>query len=183
MTIAVVYGGTRKNGNTETLTEQAFQGLPVERIVLRDYVIQPTEDLRHTQEGFREIDDDYNQIIERILPHDTLMFSTPIYWYGMSGTMKNFIDRWSQTMRDCKYPDFKNSMSTKKAYVIAVGGDDPQVKGLPLIQQFHYIFDFIGMSYQGYILGKGNKPDEVTEDEAAVYKAQLWNKMFHDLRD
>lgn len=86
-------------------------------------------------------------------------------------------------MRDCKYPDFKNSMSTKKAYVIAVGGDDPQVKGLPLIQQFHYIFDFIGMSYQGYILGKGNKPDEVTEDEAAVYKAQLWNKTFHDLRD
>lgn len=70
--------------------------------------------MRHAEEGFQERNDDYNSIIDRILPHDILIFSTPIYWYSMSGTMKNFIDRWSQTLRDPKYPDFKSKMASKK---------------------------------------------------------------------
>jgi multimeric flavodoxin WrbA len=171
MTIAVIYGGTRQNGNTEILTELAVQGLVAEKIYLRDYEIKSIEDQRHTQEGFQDINDDYNSIIDRILPHDILIFSTPIYWYSMSGTMKNFVDRWSQTLRDSKYPDFKIRMSLKKAFVIAVGGDDPYLKGLPLIQQFHYIFSFMGISFEGYILGKGNKPGDIFQDKQAISAA------------
>jgi multimeric flavodoxin WrbA len=172
MTIAVIYGGTRPNGNTEILTEYAIQGLDVEKIYLRDYNVQPIVDQRHAEEGFQEINDDYNSIIERILKHDILIFATPIYWYSMSGTMKNFIDRWSQTLRDPKFPDFKTNMSSKQAYVIAVGGDDPYLKGLPLIQQFQYIFDFMGISFRGYVLGKGNKPGDIYQDKQAIFASE-----------
>jgi multimeric flavodoxin WrbA len=172
MTIAVIYGGTRPNGNTEILTEYAIQGLEVEKIYLRNYDIQPIVDQRHTEEGFQEVNDDYNSIIERILKHDILIFSTPIYWYSMSGTMKNFIDRWSQTLRDPKFPDFKTKMSAKQAYVIAVGGDNPYLKGLPLIQQFQYIFDFMGITFKGYVLGKGNKPGDIYQDKQAIFAAE-----------
>lgn len=55
------------------------QGVSVEKIYLKDHIIQPIKDLRHTKEGFHDIHDDYNAIIDRILPHDTLIFSTPIY--------------------------------------------------------------------------------------------------------
>ena len=171
MSIAVIYGGTRHNGNTEILTELAVQGLAAEKIYLRDYEIKSIEDQRHAPEGFQDINDDYNSIIDRILPHDILIFSTPIYWYSMSGTMKNFVDRWSQTLRDSKYPDFKAKMSLKKAFVIAVGGDDPYLKGLPLIQQFHYIFDFMGISFEGYLLGEGNKPGDIFQDAQAISAA------------
>lgn len=178
MSIAVIYGGTRQNGNTEILTEHVVQGIVSEKIYLRDYNIQPIIDMRHTQDGFQERNDDYNSIIDRILPHGILIFSTPIYWYSMSGTMKNFIDRWSQTLRDPKYPDFKNKMASKKAFVVAVGGDDPYIKGLPMIQQFKYIFDFIGIDFEGYILGKGNKPKDVFQDEAALFAAsQIHNNI------
>lgn len=98
MTIAVIYGGTRPNGNTETLTKLAIQGIDAEEIYLKDYVIKPIIDMRHAEEGFPDVHDDYNSIMKRILPHDILIFSTPIYWYSMTGTMKNFIDRWSQTV-------------------------------------------------------------------------------------
>ncbi|MBA4495564.1 flavodoxin family protein [Paenactinomyces guangxiensis] len=180
MTIAVIYGGTRQNGNTEILTEQAVQGLDVERIYLKDYQIQPVKDQRHTRDGFQEINDDYNLIIDRVLRHDILVFSTPIYWYSMSGIMKNFIDRWSQTLRDPKYPDFKARMSAKQAYVITVGGDEPYLKGLPLIRQFEYIFDFIGIPFAGYILGNGNKPGEIFQDKEALFAAsQLQKKLNH----
>lgn len=178
MVIAVIYGGTRENGNTEILTEQAIQGLAVERIILRDYKIQSIEDLRHNQFGFQKVDDDYNLLIDRILPHDILIFSTPIYWYGMSGILKNFIDRWSQTMRDSKYPNFKNRMSDKKAYVVTVGGDEPSLKGLPLIQQFQYIFDFIGIQFEGYIIGRGNRPGDIYQDKEALFAAsQILKKL------
>lgn len=93
----------------------------------------------------------------------------------MSGTMKNFIDRWSQTLRDSKYPNFKTTMATKKAYVIAVGGDNPYVKGQPMIQQFQHIFDFMGTKFEGYILGAGNKPGDINEDEKALLAAQQLN--------
>lgn len=178
MTIAVIYGGSRPEGNSETLTNQVIQGLQAEKVYLRDYQIQSIIDGRHAEEGFHDVADDYNSIIDRILPHDILIFSTPIYWYSMSGVMKNFIDRWSQTMRDANYPDFKKQLAQKKAYVIAVGGDDPYVKGLPMIQQFQHIFDFMGISFEGYILGDGNKPGDILEDKNALYAAvQLQKKL------
>ncbi|MDA7027530.1 flavodoxin family protein [Bacillus sp. CLL-7-23] len=171
MSIAVINGGTRTNGNTELLTKKVIQGQDAETIHLKEYHIQPIEDLRHTETGFPSIADDYDSIIERILPHDTLIFATPIYWYGMSGTLKIFIDRWSQTMRDQHYPDFKARLATKQAYVVAVGGDHPRIKGLPLIQQFAYIFSFVGISFRGYVLGEGNRPGDILEDQQALHTA------------
>ncbi|WP_132745849.1 flavodoxin family protein [Scopulibacillus darangshiensis] len=174
MTIGIIYGGTRE-GNTEMLAHYAVQELAAEKIYLRDYSIHSIVDQRHILGGFQNIGDDYNSIIDRILQHDILIFVTPIYWYSMSGTMKNFIDRWSQSLRDTNYSNFKASMSAKKAFVIAVGGDNPYVKGLPLIQQFQHIFDFMGMSFDGYVLGEGNKPGDIRQDEAAILAAQQLN--------
>ncbi|MBR8661221.1 MULTISPECIES: flavodoxin family protein [unclassified Brevibacillus] len=176
MTIAVIYGGTRPNGNTETLTKLAIQGIDAEEIYLKDYVIKPIIDMRHAEEGFPDVQDDYNSIMKRILPHDILIFSTPIYWYSMTGTMKNFIDRWSQTLRDPNFPDFKSKMAAKKAYVIAVGGDNPYITGLPMIQQFQHIFDFVGTTFEGYVIGKGNRPGDILQDLNALSAAEQLRK-------
>jgi multimeric flavodoxin WrbA len=176
MAVAVIYGGTRANGNTEILTERVVQGIETERIYLRDHVIHPIQDQRHTATGFDAVVDDYDAVMRRILPHDLLLFVTPVYWYSMSGYMKNFIDRWSQTLRDTNFPDFKVKMAAKTAYVIAVGGDRATLKGLPLVQQFQYIFEFMGIRYGGYILGQGNKPGDVLEDEAALLLADALRK-------
>ena len=71
-------GGTRPNGNSEILTEQVIQEIATEKIYLSDYHIHPIIDMRHGEKGFQERNDDYNSIIDRILPHDILIFSTPI---------------------------------------------------------------------------------------------------------
>lgn len=176
MSIAVIYGSTRQNGNTEYLTKFAIDGLEVEQIYLRDYKIEPIDDRRHSESGFSDVNDDYNGLVERMMKHDTFIFATPIYWYSMTGIMKNFIDRWSHTMRDEKFPGFKNQLGTKKAYVIAVGGDNPHVKGLPLIQQFNYIFQFMGMSFEGYVLGKASRPGDISEDFRAISAATELNR-------
>lgn len=178
MSIAVIFGGTRANGNTETLTNQAIQGLVTEKIYLKDFTILPIEDHRHSEEGFHDLGDDYNSIIKRVLEHDILIIATPVYWYSMSGTMKNFVDRWSQTLRDPNFPDFRKKLSGKKAFVIAVGGDQPYLKALPLIQQFQYIFQFFGTSFEGYIIGEASKPGDILQDKVAFSAAAiLQNKL------
>lgn len=181
MSIAVIYGGTRINGNTEILTERVIQGLDAERIYLRDYHILPIVDERHEREGFRPVLDDHQSVIERILPHDILIFATPIYWYSMSGIMKNFVDRWSQTLRDENVPSFKVSMQEKQAFVVAVGGDDPYIKGLPMIQQFQHIFDFIGIPFKGYVIGDANRPGEIVHDHTAIHAADELRKKIYEL--
>lgn len=55
--------------------------------------------------------------------------------------------------------------------MIAVGGDEPARKGLPLIQQFEYIFDFMGISFGGYVLGEGNRPGDILHDQYALSAA------------
>lgn len=114
MTIAVIYGSSRPRGNTELLAERAVEGMHVERFYLKDARILPVEDKRHTDSGFSKVEDDYSILIQHILMCDTIIFATPIYWYGMSGLMKNFIDRWSQTLRDPQFPDFKKECRRKK---------------------------------------------------------------------
>lgn len=171
MSIGVIYGSTRENGNTEWLTEHVIDGLLTEKIHLREFTILPIKDERHTPDGFQEVVDDYNKIIEKVMKHEILIFATPIYWYSMSGTMKLFIDRWSQTMRDPNFPNFRAELGNKKVYVVAVGGDRPSIKALPMIQQFQYICDFFGMSFEGYVLGKASKPGEIQLDTKAIAAA------------
>lgn len=175
MKILAIYGSARPDGNTENLTKKALEGLEVTPLHLKDYNVIPIEDLRHTDGGFHPVEDDNDRIVELMIEHDVLVFATPVYWYGMSGIMKNVIDRWSQNLRDERY-DFKGEISKKTAYVVCCGGDNPKLKALPLIQQFNYIFDFVSMEFGGYIIGKGNKPDDIFEDQTALSQAEQLNQ-------
>ncbi|MDX1771355.1 MAG: flavodoxin family protein, partial [Planococcaceae bacterium] len=64
--------------------------------------------------------------------------------------------------------------------VIAVGGDNPRLKGLPLIQQFNYIFEFMGISFEGYVLGKASRPGDILVDQVAFATATDLNLKLKD---
>jgi multimeric flavodoxin WrbA len=172
----IIYGSSRENGNTEYLTNIMAEGIEAEKVHLRDKHIQPITDQRHTPEGFQAVDDDYNDVVKAMLKHDTIVFATPLYWYGMSGCMKNFIDRWSQSLRDSEL-QFAEKMKDKKMYVVIVGGDNPKIKALPLVSQFQHIFDFVKSTFAGYIIGDANAPGDIVKDEEAVRKANYYNRL------
>jgi multimeric flavodoxin WrbA len=180
MKLLVINGSTREKGNSEFLTNVLLHDIPHSTLFLRDYQINPIKDQRHAANGFDPVDDDYERLIKQVLEHDILLFATPLYWYGMSGLMKNFVDRWSQCLRD-KTMDFRSEMAKKQAFVVIVGGDRIHIKALPLVQQFQYIFDFMDMSMIGYLIGQGTKPEEVQNDRRALENAATWNKKIREL--
>jgi multimeric flavodoxin WrbA len=177
MKILALLGSSRKQGNTEYLVHRILEGVDHTSVHISDFTIQPITDMRHTEEGFSPINDDYEALLHQFLEHDVIIFATPLYWYGMSGHMKNFIDRWSQYLRDERY-NFKEELNKKKAYVVVTGGNTSTITGLPLIQQFKYIFDFVGMEYIDYMIARGVKPEEVSRDQLALHKASFWNEEF-----
>ncbi len=174
--VLVLYGSSREGGNTEALTEVVVDGIASTKIHFRQKRILPIDDRRHTADGFQPVDDDYDAIVQDVLNHDILLFATPIYWYGMSGIMKDFVDRWSQSLRDKRYR-FKEELGKKQAYVIMTGGDQPRLKGLPLVQQFKYIFDFVSLPFAGYIIGEANKPGDILTDSRALFEARQLNEV------
>ncbi|PTX60806.1 multimeric flavodoxin WrbA [Melghirimyces profundicolus] len=170
MGIAVLYGSSRKNGNSERLARLLVRGFDADHIYLTHYRIEPIVDYRHVEPGPYP-DDDYRKLMNRVLKQDTLVFATAIYWYGLPGRLKLFIDRWSQSLRENR-GDFLAKLSGKQAYVIAVGDDEPHVKGQPLIQQFQYIFDFVGIRFAGHVIGTGNRPEDIEQDAEALSAIQ-----------
>lgn len=84
--------------------------------------------------------------------------------------------RWSQSLRDPRF-DFKNRIKTRQAWVVVTGGPDARLKGLPLIQQFAHIFQFVSMEFAGYLIGTGGKPGQVLEDERALLEAGWLNRL------
>ncbi|AIF44778.1 MULTISPECIES: flavodoxin family protein [Virgibacillus] len=173
MKIAVIHGSSRQNGNAEYLAYHAVPKEKATHIHLQDYHIQQIIDERHEVKGFKNVHDDHKELIDLMLRHEIIVFSTPIYWYSLSGPMKTFIDRWSQIMRDPNYAHFRGELKKKKAYLIAVGGDNPTIKGLPLVQQFNYICQFFGMEFAGYVLGQASKPGDIKNNKRALDEAAV----------
>lgn len=175
MKLIVLYGSVRRNGNSELLATEVLKGIKYTKRYLTDYRIEPIDDQRHTPEGFTNFgQDDYRSLIAEVLTYDIVIYVTPLYWYGMSGIMKDFIDRFTESLRDPKL-QFKKRMQQMKHYVVIAGGDSPHEKGMPLVQQFAYIFDFLGAKLDGWVIGDGNKPGEVLQDEKALQVAQELN--------
>ncbi|MFB9328236.1 flavodoxin family protein [Paenibacillus aurantiacus] len=172
MSIAVLYGSSRRGGNSDLLADRLVEGKESARYYLSSSRIEPIIDYRHTQPGAYP-EDDYRSTLAGVLAADTLVIATPIYWYGISAPLKQFIDRWSQSLREDRQ-GFLDAIRGKRAYLIAVGDDEPGRKGLPIVEQFRHIFDFVGIEFAGYALGTGNKPGDVLTDTKTLAIVDGW---------
>lgn len=121
----------RKYGNTYKLLKIALataelHGATTETIHLYDYEIKPCEGCLSDEQLSCKLpcikNDDALIILKKILEADALIISTPVYWYGPSGQLKNLIDRMT-TLENMIFIDGKSWIEGKIAGVIAVGAE------------------------------------------------------------
>lgn len=100
--VLIISSSPRKNGNSELLAKQFYQGAidslnQVEFIRLQDKKINYCNGCYAcTKLGKCYQNDDLNSIAKKMEEADVILFSTPTYFYSMSGQLKVFIDRLVQ---------------------------------------------------------------------------------------
>lgn len=132
--ILVISTSLRKGSNSDLLADQFANGAKeaghhVEKISLRDKKIAFCHGClacQHT--GKCVLKDDGNEIADRMLAADVVVFATPIYYYEMTGQMKTMLDRANPLF----FADYK----FRDVYLLASAADEDEhaveaaVKGL-----------------------------------------------------
>ena len=97
--VLIISTSLRNNSNSEILAREAEKGArdaghDVEFITLKDKEIKFCKGCMACQKiGKCVINDDANEITEKMKNADVIIWATPVYYYEMSGQMKTLIDR------------------------------------------------------------------------------------------
>ena len=110
--VLIISTSIRPGSNSERLAKSFAEGAlsagnDVELVSLRDKTIGFCKGCLACQKlGRCVINDDANEITEKMLLSDVIVWATPIYYYEMSGQMKTVIDRANSLYpRDCRFRD------------------------------------------------------------------------------
>jgi len=102
ITVVILLGSPRRNGNTHLMAE-AFaegarsEGAEVESIFLDDLNLRPIGPVGDVWEEREDVraDDDTPGVLHRMAAADIVVFASPVYWQGVTAQMKMVIDRQS----------------------------------------------------------------------------------------
>ncbi len=112
----------RKQGNTMLLLNEALRGAQHEGAEIELYSvagknIKPCEDCRTcNQTGICRIKDDMQELFEKLLSADGIIYGTPVYFYGMTAQAKAVMDRTISFNRP------ERSLANKVGGVIVTAG-------------------------------------------------------------
>ncbi|MGB3617735.1 MAG: NAD(P)H-dependent oxidoreductase [Catalinimonas sp.] len=112
----VIIGSARPRGNTRRWVDQLFQERPHHLIDLHRRPLTPY-DYTHRYPD----DDPFGEIVGAMLDTRHIVLATPVYWYAMSGVMKDFFDRLTDLLIVRKEAGRK--LAGKQLWVLATGSD------------------------------------------------------------
>ena len=173
-----INGSPRKYGNALKLLMVALEGAKSEGAEtkayhLYDMDIRPCLGCVSDSEKLCRypciIEDDMKRLYDELLKADAFILSTPVYWYGVSGVVKNFIDRLT-ALENMIYFDGRSWLEGKVAGFIAVGND---VGALATIQNLMAVLNSMGVLIPPWALAYYEGRGDVLDDKQPI--ADAWN--------
>ncbi len=152
--IVIINSTYRKNGNSETLAKQFSKGAEesgnnVKTINLRDIELKFCIGcLTCLKTGKCVHKDSVNELLPVVKNADVLVFSTPVYYYSLSGQLKTFLDRLN--------PLYGQENKFKEVYLLATAADTEEsaIDGtVKAVQGFIDCFD--GVKLSSVVFGAG----------------------------
>lgn len=120
--VVIISSSPRKGGNSDTMADEFLRGAveagnTVEKINIRDMELKFCIGCLSCQRtGKCVLRDDMNALYDTVQRADILVFATPVYYYGMTGQLKTFLDRLN--------PLFSKDNSFKDIYVLMSAAED-----------------------------------------------------------
>ncbi|MFC1725877.1 flavodoxin family protein [candidate division KSB1 bacterium] len=178
--VVIINGATRIKGNTDTLIKKIIESstdpnLNIKLYTLRDKKIDDCIGCYNCYEKNKcSIKDDMREIHEAIQTANLLIFASPLYWWGVTGLMKTFIDRLYL------YYPLKNRhlISGKKAIIITtMAVKEVQEEAKILIEFYRLLFNRLDIKTVDTVFFSGiMKKGELLENEGFINKAHLMGK-------
>jgi multimeric flavodoxin WrbA len=169
MTVIGISGSMRKNGNTSILVKAVLApcekaGIPTEFVSLAGKEIRPCLGCEKCKEEDWCViqNDDWGEIMEKVLDAEVLVIGSPTYYYDLSGHLKNFIDRSYSLYH-------QRRLAGRKAVAVAVCSNKGGDRTIQTIEGFLNSHEF---SYLGHVRGKGYLAGEVANDARAMKSAE-----------
>jgi multimeric flavodoxin WrbA/GNAT superfamily N-acetyltransferase len=120
-------------------------------------------------DGSCAIEDGYAEFLHhRVLPADALVYATPLYWYGMAATLKNFFDRLVCYI-SASYPRREavvSGLRQKRVALLLASEERYPTAGLAVISQLQELSRYLHHEFVGVVNGIGNTRGEVRFDPA-----------------
>ena len=122
--VLVISTSLRKNSNSDILAQRLIDGAKdaghqVEQISLKGKTLKFCIGCLACQKTQQcVLKDDAVWIAEKVKEADTLVFTTPIYYYEMSGQMKTLLDRLN--------PLYPSDYKFRKVYLLSVATEDEE---------------------------------------------------------
>ena len=146
----------RLKGNSDLLLREALAGAEaagaqVEYLRIADLNIAPCVECNSCYATGRcRVQDDYQQVLEKMLDADRLIFATPVFFMTVCAQAKILIDR-GQCLWANKYvlkkPLFDNGSRDRRAMVIVVGGSRSTKQFECIRFILRYYFDVLDIKY------------------------------------
>lgn len=139
MKTLIIQGSSRSRGNTSKIID-----------LVRNHLSADLLDLRLKNIGAYDYDnqnqnDDFLPLMREVVKYDLIIFVTPVYWYSMSGLMKNFLDRITDCLKIEKETGRK--LRGKFMAAIACGSEETVTPGF--FEPFSRSAGYLGMQYCG----------------------------------
>ncbi|MEL6675854.1 MAG: NAD(P)H-dependent oxidoreductase [Bacteroidota bacterium] len=137
----LVQGSSRSQGNTHQVTHLIQTALQAPLADLNQLKIH-----QYTYEH-AHVEDDFLPLMRQVVAHDICWLLTPVYWYSMSGLMKNFLDRFTDCLKVEK--ELGRKLRGKKLAAVACGSEAAETPGFFI--PFEYSAAYLGMEYLGHL--------------------------------
>jgi len=168
MKILAISGSPRIKGNTVTILEEALKGAQDEKAEVELYSvsgknIQPCDGCRAcARTGKCHIKDDMQELYDKIITADGIIFGTPIYFWGMTGQAKTVMDRTIALNQPGR------NLTNKVAGVVVVCGSLGLVDAL---KDYSYFFVQRRMLPANHVAAYVRSPEELKNMEQCMAAA------------
>lgn len=168
MNVVVIYGSTRKESNSKQIAKWLLEKyrpfVTITEYELLDENVPFFEDKRHLPVNCWKLPFPVQRILTSIQEAEAVVFVTPLYWYGMSGPMKNFFD-WLTLPLFLDRKGFKASLANRAMFLVTVGSED-DLKAYDALQlQMRLIAEYLKMNLRKVYIAFADCFECIMKDE------------------
>lgn len=145
MNILTLQGGARKKGNTATVLswvedELRSLGHDVQPVTLHDKEIKGCLACGKCKEKIDRVGcvqkDDALEILNQMVAADLVLFTSPLYFWGLAGPLKSFIDRTYSLYVNYHQPDHDSLVKGQRQALLVTGAGPYDNNAEPVFTAF-----------------------------------------------